>query len=751
MCPDKIGWDKWDKAAMGIKTATPESQTIFTYPGFSELLRDLQITTPEDALTKRGAELKLEWDKLVRPHSPLTPEEGWERAGAFAASATGAHAALTAIITAIEVAGMGQLETPATMASSNPALRAFFDGGADVLKTVFDAAFLKAARYKVNADHQPTIIPEAYLVEAVNMGILPQTLYTGQMLYHGYTETRSSLIARTQVKMPSFEQILELTRRGELSRTGATDWLELSKIPRPTADTLMRLTRKFMSEGALMELNTTGQISSLDFNGTLTRLGYTAADVDYLSKTGWKYLDLDTLLELWRRGILPDVGFTTGLTKLRIPREYHGSLQAVKRPLYPLPDLIRMMVREAFVPEEVIEAPPLFTDYIKQYGYEKVDADRWWTSAKVRMDLRQAYENLWRGHFDIPAFERYLRLADLHPGDWDAIERVAFRPPSIREMGYGFDVAEYTEEDITRYRRWGGLSPEDAAKAAKAMVAYRTEAEREAVRREHLHLYAMEKIDRSAFEAALRRIKTAEAAIPLWLERGDLERERRKTEPPVTEARTLTRTDAQYLYEHGRRTADWLRGILTNLGYAEDAVQGYLDQSDQRILERAKEPGAPVARRILSDANVRTGWELGLIPGGDLITRFEAAGYVEDAPLLAEISTRSALSTEINLVRDNAKKDLVSGYITETQLRDALRVLNLSQDVIDYHVTDAVEDQKRWIRDESVKAYEDGYNKGVIETEEELATKLAEVIVNPEIVKLRVALAYYKRLPKPKA
>ena len=66
MCPDKIGWDKYDKAAMGIRGATPESQTVFTYPGWDKLLEDLTLAGKADML----------WLRRFEPDYIRT-EQGW--------------------------------------------------------------------------------------------------------------------------------------------------------------------------------------------------------------------------------------------------------------------------------------------------------------------------------------------------------------------------------------------------------------------------------------------------------------------------------------------------------------------------------------------------------------------------------------------------------------------------------------------------------------------------------------------------
>jgi hypothetical protein len=253
------------------------------------------------------------------------------------------------------------------------------------------------------------------------------------------------------------------------------------------------------------------------------------------------------------------------------------------------------------------------------------------------MGLTQAYENLWRGYWTPDDFKDYLRIADIHPMWRDDILAVAFRPPTVRELGYGYDVGVYTYDDIVTYRRWAGLSEEDAKKAATALIAYRTEAEREACRREHLRLYALGKETREEFEANLKRLGTPPAAIPLWLERGDLEKERRAKEPAMPEQRVISASEALWAYEHGLRDREWLKQKLEDLYWDPERIQLAVQMADQRIKERTKPP-KEIKYKELSLTHLEDLLFRGKIRAEELPARIEALGYdPEDAKLLSQL------------------------------------------------------------------------------------------------------------------
>jgi hypothetical protein len=341
-------------------------------------------------------------------------------------------------------------------------------------------------------------------------------------------------------------------------------------------------------------------------------------------------------LQLLRRGVVRDEVAVEWLRHQGYRSDVLGVFWALKDVIPPINDLIRFAVREAF---PVAAGKPQFDEmkkWARMQGLTDYWVDRYWLAHFDRMPLSIAYRNVHRGFFNWEQFEHYLLLADIHPDDWEAIKRVAFEVPSLRELGYGFDVGVYSYDDIKKYRRWAGLSPEDAEKSAAAMVAYRTEAEREAVRRELLYLFSLGHISRAEFETELKNLGTNPYAIPLWIKRGELLARRRQTESGVNEPKTITRSDAQWLFEYGLRNEDWLRRVLKFLGYSDDAINAYVDQSKARIIERAKP--APVKKpRSLSISQLTRLTKAGKISPTELPSRLMAADYSKsDAEAIAQ-------------------------------------------------------------------------------------------------------------------
>ena len=358
----------------------------------------------------------------------------------------------------------------------------------------------------------------------------------------------------------------------------------------------------------------------------------------------------------------------------------------------PAPDIITMVVREAFVPEMVIQAPEEFAYWMTKRGFAKEWADRYWTAHFVPIALTQAYENLWRGYWTKEDFMRALHIADIHPMWREDIYQVAFRPPGVRELGYGYDTGLYSIEDIIRYRRWGGLAPEDAEKAGTAMVAYRTEAERETLRREALADYVVGLDTEEELRGKLGAIGGRPEIIDLWVARAKY-REARDLKLDIIKV-------AKDQFVKGYIKEDELRQSLIDLGVKGERLEvNVLEAQTRRARYKAEETFEK--KRKLSEAKIAKAWELGLIGDEQYTSALIERDYTEeDAKLLLEIERtpkpitpeelerrRRAITVRINriqrryemmLARVDRQTALISGEIEslELEMKEVLDVID---------------------------------------------------------------------------
>lgn len=308
---------------------------------------------------------------------------------------------------------------------------------------------------------------------------------------------------------------------------------------------------------------------------------------------------------------------------------YSDGFVEISRRIPPSPDLVRMVVREAFVEDMVIDAPDVFAEYMTKSGYSAEWADRYWTAHFTPIALRQAYENLWRGLWTKDQFMHALHIADIHPMWREDIYNVAFRPPGVRELGYGYDTGMYSVEDIVKYRKMGGLSPEDAEKAGLSMVAYRTEAEREALRREALYDFTDGLDSEGTLREKLSAIGGRPEIVDLWVSRAKY-RQNREVKRDIIKV-------VKNQYVKGWLTDVELRVELTAIGVVPEQIEVHVVESETRRLSYKKEETA-AKKRKLTEAKMAKAWELGVLGDEEYVSRLVDRDYTEeDARLLLEV------------------------------------------------------------------------------------------------------------------
>lgn len=640
MGADTIAQDKWREATNKAKSISlTETAQVTAYPGFAELMVDLEVKTPEQALELKSAELKSEWDKLIAPHSILTPELAVAAGISFEAAANLGYGALVALVTAIEVGGFGQLETPAMMIPHAPVIAATISAASRIREAYMANSIVQGIGYAAAATHQPTVIPPEILTDAYSKGIIDLTTYQAQMLYHGYAMYRSEVIGAAGFRFPDLQSILELRRRGALSDVGMTDWLRLQKIPVPTAQAMVQLKDQVPEPYRLADMASKGFIDMPTMYKGMSWFGIDKGWADAWFETQKLYPSIETSMAMLRREVIDKDRFTTWATRQGYYKEDAERILEMKDVIPPIDDLIRFAVREAFPVEPGLPQFQQVQKWAGKQGLNEYWVDKYWLAHFNRMGLNQAYANVWRGYFTIPQFENYLLLADVHPDDWDAIEKVMFVPPSIREMGYGFDVLEFTQDDIEKYRMWGGLSPEDAKKSAAAMVAYRTEAEKNSVRTEYMYAYGRGRITIEAFRAQLESLKTHPKAIDLWVTRAEMYKDRIQKPELDTEGLTISSSEALTAYKMGLRDMPWLFTVLGQLGWTEARVKLAIERA-QYELQPKEVPAGEVKYKTLTATQMRTLYLQGFIDDEFMLSVFIESGYSpDDAELLTDLYT----------------------------------------------------------------------------------------------------------------
>ena len=425
---------------------------------------------------------------------------------------------------------------------------------------------------------------------------------------------------------PPIGILIDLVRRGGFTIDELKQQLRWYRFSEAIIDKVVSLVVQAPEPYRIAEFNSKGLIDDAQAAGAFGWFGLDAKWAPIWKETQYVVPSFPTLAEMKWRELIDDDTFNKGLIKSGIHPLFKDKFSALLQLIPPSQDLIMMVVREAWEAAMVTPAPDIFAGYMAKKGFSKDWSDRYWTAHWLPMPIPYAYDNLRRGLWDKDKFMDLLRIADIHPRWREDIYNVAFMPPSIRELGYGYDVGAYTQDDIVTYRRWGGLSLADATKSAQALVDYRLEAERNSIRTAYMNLYINNAISRDDFAEALKGLRTNTDAIPLWLERGDLLIQLKQTDTSVTEPKNITRADAQWLFENALRDEAWFKSTLDTIGYSDESIEAYVDQSRKRIQDKITPP-PKIPVQVLNLSQMTNLYYAGIINDATLTADVKGLGY----------------------------------------------------------------------------------------------------------------------------
>ena len=472
------------------------------------------------------------------------------------------------------------------------------------------------------------------------LGYISDEYYTELGNQNGWPTDAMDILDRVWTAPIPISILLDLYRRQRVTLDELKYHLRLNRFDDAGIDQMIGLSVQYPEPYRLAEMHTKALVTSDEYLATTRIFGLPDNWAMNWSDGQIRYPDFSTALALLRRGVIDNNTFYFWMQRSQIQPEETEALLNLKDVIPPIDDLIRFAVREAYGEHDPEKQYSAMVNIAKKMGLTEEASAWYWYAHWTRIPINLMFANYHRGLWDKPKLEHLLKIADIHPDDRQDIINVAYQPPSIREMGYGYDVGVYTIDDIKRYRRWGGLSPEDAEKAGTAMVAYRTEAERNSVRTEYMYAYGRASITREQLEGYLLDIGTAPEAIPLWLERADLYKERITKEPTMAEQKIVSSSEAISAFKLGLRDEAWARDRLKDLGWVQERIDVAVEKAKKELAEVVKPP-VEVAPRAFTIAQLTSMYKLQIITKETFAAELEIIGYSEiDAALLVEIYTQ---------------------------------------------------------------------------------------------------------------
>jgi hypothetical protein len=491
----------------------------------------------------------------------------------------------------------------------------------------------------VNQNCRPNI-PDAQTAWLMHkIGWLPEAEFKDMCAQNGWTDNWIAYLNEVWQQPLPIGVLLDLYRRGSMTLEDFQWQLRLSRFDEERVDGLTLLSVQYPEPYRLAEMQAKG-LSTTDETLDVTRK-FGLEDKWALNwvASQYRYPDFSTALALLRRGDIDLDSYYLWMQRGQVGKVEADAMLKLKDVIPPIQDLIRFAVREAYLDHEPDKQEAEMTRIAEKMGLTPEASNWYWYAHWDRIPVNLMFANYYRGNWLEPKLKQMLKIADLHPDDRQDIVNVAYQPPNVRELGYGWDVLEYTEDDIAKYRRWGGLSPEDARKAARSLVQYRTEGERNSVRTELMYAYGFERIDEDTLRGELELLNTPQEAIELWVTRAELYRERMKKPTLDVEGRIISSNEALTAFKLGIRDESWTRAALADLDWTADRIEVAIEKAKIDI-EKAKEEPVVTKYRSFTVADIKSFYKLNLITKEQMEVELITIGYSpDDAAVLAEIFT----------------------------------------------------------------------------------------------------------------
>lgn len=433
--------------------------------------------------------------------------------------------------------------------------------------------------------------------------------------------------------------MLDLVRRGLITEGDFIWEMLLARFDENKIESIMDLVVQYPEPYRLAEMASKGLTTSDEYLGVTRKFGLEDKWANMWVEGQVRYPDLATSMALLRRGDIDEKTFYFWMQMSQVQPPETEAILKLKDVIPPIQDLIRFAVREAYGDHSSEAQYPTMVDIASKMGLTPQASEWYWYAHWDRIPVNLMFANYHRGNWDTTKLERMLKIVDIHPDDRQDIINVAYQPPNVRELGYGFDTGVYSQPDIVRYRRWGGLSPEDADKAAQALVDYRVDAERNGVRMESMYLFAREKMSEDEFRTSLTALRTNSQAIELWVHRGLLYRERIAKPAMDTEGRIVSSSEALTAFKIGIRDEAWTRAKLLDLDWTPDRIDVAIERAKIDIAEEEAK-AVIVKERKFTEAQIRNFYQLKLIGKEQMEVELIGIGYsADDAAFLTELYT----------------------------------------------------------------------------------------------------------------
>jgi len=232
----------------------------------------------------------------------------------------------------------------------------------------------------------------------------------------------------------------------------------------------------------------------------------------------------DVIRSMYLRGLWGDGVHDQKMSELGYTKE---TIEAVKK-LYmyipPVPDLVRMAVREAFTPAVVEkyklyeDFPPDFAKWAKQQGVSVEWAKAYWAAHWELPSLLMGYEMLHRGVITLDDLKMLMRVQDIMPYWRDKLIKISYTPFTRVDVRRMFRDNVLDREQVKRAYKDIGYDEWHAEKLTQWTLINAMEEDREASRSDVVKAFLRDSISEADARKYLDFLNYSADAIEFFID-----------------------------------------------------------------------------------------------------------------------------------------------------------------------------------------------------------------------------------------
>jgi len=236
-----------------------------------------------------------------------------------------------------------------------------------------------------------------------------------------------------------------------------------------------------------------GSLAEAKYHDTLKDAGWSDELITAFEAILQQRVPTEALGHLKLREFIDESEFRSELTKRGYPTEEITHILHLMDVIPPLPDIIRMAVREAFTPDVVArfqlhaELPTDMVSWAAKQGLTEDWAKAYWASHWELPSLSMGFEMLHRGEISEEDMQLLIKTHDVSPFWRDKLTAIAYTPYTRVDVRRMYDSGVLTKEDVHRSYMDIGYDNEKATKMTEFTVALSNAAERDLTKSEVLN------------------------------------------------------------------------------------------------------------------------------------------------------------------------------------------------------------------------------------------------------------------------